>query len=159
MSSRSKQLLGLHWTVCVWLIRRSKLPQTLPTRGAWKLDLDGTRLVQPSGYVEQWPFNGMVQTSRVQGDRAHGRVARAGMMQGLLLSKVRLVGMTFQKRWTVTLAQWSFACRWSKDMSVSGWRNRLNCSAPLVSRRVRLKALVRCVEGVMFCRLEGRANG
>lgn len=62
-----------------------QLPQTLPTRGAWKLDLDGTRLVQPSGYVEQWPFNGMVQTSRVQGDRAHGRVARAGMdVQGVI---------------------------------------------------------------------------
>lgn len=56
--------------------RVDTLPATVPTTGEWDVDLDGTPLLNPSGYSAAWPFGKWVNATVNKEDVATGTLSK-----------------------------------------------------------------------------------
>lgn len=52
----------------------ASLPDKVPSEGAWELDLDGAPVLNPPGYVREWPFEGWITTTKNDADKVAGSV-------------------------------------------------------------------------------------
>ncbi len=51
-----------------------RLPDRLPAKGAWAVDLDETRVTRPENFEPDWPFDGWIDSAARNDDRSEGRI-------------------------------------------------------------------------------------